>query len=624
MRLGIISSFNISASLILLVIQAYALEWSDLQSMSLEDLSQLEVSAADKIPTPLNQTAASIYVIDAQEIRRSGASTLYEVLQLAPNLHIGRQDANQSIVSTRGFFEDLSNKLQVLIDGRILYTPLYSTVNWDAQDLLVNDIKQVEIISGPADVSWGANAMNGVINIVTKAADKTASLVDISAGTMQSHAAVRVSRQTSPDSAFRVYGKSVTSEGSELDNEMPAGDDWTRHQAGFRYDKQTLTDSFQLQGGAYQADINSDQVPLNMDGAHVLGSFTEKQQLGQLHLLGYIDYFNRDYENYFEESVTSTYIEARYLLNKYGSHALLLGADYRYAKDNTENLQSYGYIPEDESLRWFSTYIQDHISLTETLDLKLGIRLEDNSYTGLETMPTLRMIWNYQRNQSYWFALSRNVRTPSRSDRDLVFPNNPPYYVIADNDFQSETAQTLQLGWKALIQDNTYLNFTVFYTSYKKLHAAILEDTQYTLVNGLDANTHGVEFWGSMQLLDQWKVKAGATFVDEDFKYRENAGPFLNMNENAPVTQFSVQSQYDLTPSLELDFYYRYVGQLAYSDVPSSDFLDVRLAWWPVSDIELSIKGTNLLSSHQIEYRAIGQNDHYFERNFKLGIRWYP
>ena len=254
----------------------------------------------------------------------------------------------------------------------------------------------------------------------------------------------------------------------------------------------------------------------------------------------------------------------------------------------------------------------------------LNVTQSDNSYTGLETMPTLRMIWNYQRNQSYWFALSRNVRSPSRSDRDLVLPNNPPYYVIADNDFQSETAQTLQLGWKALIQDNTYLNFTVFYTSYKKLHAAILEDTQYTLVNGLDANTHGVEFWGSMQLLDQWKVKAGATFVDEDFEYRENAGPFLNMNENAPVTQFSVQSQYDLTPSLELDFYYRYVGQLAYSDVPSSDFLDVRLAWWPVSDIELSIKGTNLLSSHQIEYRAVGQNDHYFERNFKLGIRWYP
>ncbi|HTR00479.1 MAG TPA: TonB-dependent receptor, partial [Candidatus Acidoferrum sp.] len=431
----------------------------NLLASSLEELTQIQITSVARHQESLLQAAASVYVITADDIHRSGATTLPEVLRLAPTLQVARIDSVQYAITARGFNNTIGNKLLVLIDGRTVYTPMFSGVFWEMQDTMLEDIDRIEVISGPGATLWGANAVNGVINIITRpVAPHESTLVSADAGNQEQGAAVRGGGTLDGDVRWRAYARTRRWDETELESGAPVLNRYQRQQAGFRADWQRGSDDFTLQGDVFDGESEQRGTvgtitipPLEGSGANLLARWDRHWSAdSSLQVQAYWNHNDRREFVLFspESDIYDIELQQNFAL---GSHRLVWGGGYRLGEDDVGDGFITGLRPQQSNLEWKDVYLQDEFPLAANLKLTTGLKLEWNDYTGMEYLPTLRLGWTVSANDFLWAAASRAVRAPSRYDRDVYFPQNPPYIVAGGPNFVSEVAKVYEVGYRGLI-----------------------------------------------------------------------------------------------------------------------------------------------------------------------------
>lgn len=592
-----------------------------LMGMSIEELSDIEITSISKNEIPLSKAPASLFVITHVDIRRSGANTIPEALRLAPNLSIAQINAYDYAISSRGFNSKTSNKLQVLIDGRIVYTPLYSGVFWDAQDVAMDDIDRIEVTSGPATTIWGGNAVNGVINIVTKSAKETqGSHIHLTSGPDKDSAYVRYGGTIGQKTNYRIYYKANEQQPSS-DTSLDA---WHRHQLGFTSNWQNSGSSIALSGDAYDGKLGQAQFDDKVvSGFNLMAQYQYKLKHGSLlRLKSYIDYTKRMHPNVFQEALRNYYMEFDYLTTYHDRHNLQWGGEYRMGDDQTTSPGLLAFLPNDKKMEWMALFAQDEYHYRENIRITTGIRVEENPYTGVEWMPTLRIAWNRSNNQLIWTSLSQAIRTPSRIDTEFFIPGEAPYQLMGNPDFESEIATTYQIGIRQSHQSHFNFSGTVYATHYDKLRSIEpVEGAGATLGNGLSAKSLGVELWGNWQVTDAWRLRSGLFRQDIKFYFPDQRIDAPSEEGNNPSWQLIIQSELNIDNNKELDFFFRRVNHLNSPAVPAYSALDVRAAWWLTSATEISFKVSNAIGQDHGEFGSEASRT-YFDRSTTLGLRW--
>jgi iron complex outermembrane receptor protein len=610
---------------------------ASLVDFSLEQLADIVVTSVSRQETRLAEAPASIYIISGADIRRAGATSLPEALRLAPNLQVARADARTYAITARGFSSTIENKLLVLIDGRSVYSPLFSGVFWDMQDVLMEDIARIEVISGPGATIWGANAVNGVINIITRsAADTQGGLLVAGAGNTARSGAVRYGGELANGGRYRVYGQ--YNEGADTENEAGGTfrSGWRRRQAGFRTDWSGGSNDITASGDAYQGTLNMLNLPdIRIAGANLLGRFNSRLADGsELRLQAYLDHTERDQPNTGAQILDTVDLEAQHGTRIGARHSVAWGGGYRYTWDRVQNGPVLQFTPAERSLHWGNVFAQDEITLREALRLTLGLKFEHNSYTGLEALPNLHLAWSVDSDSLLWAGASRTVRAPSRIDRDLFVldtrnsrPGAPRYTIEGGPQFDSETAQVAELGYRG--QRGAALSYaaTLFYSDYDRLRTLEPVAGQGAQFGNMgEGAARGLELWGRWQVKDDWRVTGGLVVQ----KIRTSLLPgsqdtsgATGIATNDPSHYWSLRASHDLADDLQADLMLRHVGSLPRPEVPAYTEMDVRMAWQPRPNLELSVTGQNLLQRSHPEFGTPGLRQ-VFERAVfvKLALRF--
>ena len=577
-----------------------------LKNMSLEQLMAIEVSSVSRRPEHLSETASAIQVITREDIRRSGATRLPEALRLATNLEVDQLDASQWAISARGFNSGLANKLLVLIDGRTVYSPLFAGVFWDQQDVLLEDIEQIEVISGPGATAWGANAVNGVINITTRPAKDTQGLLAVGGGGTELHGlgAVRYGAAIGPKAHVRAYGKYWDRDGTAGPSGQELQNDWTLGQGGFRLDwDASSVDAITLQGDLYQdrADVTP-TADVEANGRNLMGRWSRRlSDLSDLKVQVYVDRVHRMVPGAYDDVLNTYDVDAQHRILLGRRHDVVWGVGYRRVEDDFGPI-GLAFDPERVSLETFSGFAQDEIALRERLHLTVGAKLEHNPYTDFEFQPSVRLAWKATDRQTLWSAVSRAVRTPSRFDRDLVF--------LPGKGFHSEKLVAYELGYRAQPAERLSLSVATFYHDYDDLRSRELAPSgsvfPLVLANGQEGEAYGVELVARYRPTDWWQLQAGHT--EQRVKIRPKPGsvdPTFGSAEAADSKHhLTLRSSFDLPRNLEFDAGYRYVSRITNPNLltPGYSELDLRLGWAPIPRLQISVVGQNLLHARHAEF----------------------
>ncbi len=581
---------------------------TDLTELSLDELMNVEVTSVSKKTERLSDAATSIFVITQEDIRRSGYTSIPEILRLAPNLQVARVDSSQYAITARGFNSTTANKLLVLIDGRTVYTPLFSGVFWDVQDTLIEDIERIEVISGPGGTLWGSNAVNGVINIITRGSQDTkGGLVSLGAGTKERGAGVRYGAKLGEDTTFRVYGKGFNRDPLTVGNGTGIQDWWNKGQVGFRADWSRGSDALTLQGDGYTGTIAQVGDDKSISGANLLGRWNKTLQNGSaLQIQGYFDRTRRVYPGSFSELLDTYDIEAQHRFKVAMRHEIVWGGGYRMMHDAVTNSTGLAFLPNVRPLTLINGFIQDSIALQERLTLTLGVKLETNSYSGLEVQPNVRVAWKFRDDALLWSAISRAVRTPSRLDTDLFAPGQAPFLLAGGPNFKAERLIAYEVGYR--MQPTPHMSFSIstFYNVYDNLRS--IEPgpggaLPFTLTNKMKGYTYGVETWGSYRVFDWWRMSAGYNYIKEKLGFESDSRDSNTAaHGNDPSHQFSARSAVNVARNLDWDLGLRVIGALESPDVPNYVALDMRIGWTFMKGAELSLIGYNLLDHNHPEF----------------------
>lgn len=579
----------------------------DLAELSLEELMNVEVTSVSKKAERLSDAAAAVFVITRDDIRRSGYTSIPEILRLAPNLQVARVDSSQYAITARGFNSTTANKLLVLIDGRTVYTPLFSGVFWDAQDTLIEDIERIEVISGPGGTLWGSNAVNGVINIITRQSkDTTGGLVTFGGGTDELGGGARYGAKLGENATYRIYGKGFGRDNTVNGRGISAQDSWKKGQAGFRTDWGKGNDALTLQGDGYTGSIDQAGDDKSLSGVNLLARWNRTLQDGSaLQVQGYYDKIHRAYPRTFSETLDTYDIDAQHRFRLGASHEIVWGGGYRLMQDRVTNSPTLAFLPERKNLRLANGFIQDSIALRERLQLTVGAKVENNSYTSLEVQPSARLAWKFRDDQLLWSAVSRVVRTPSRLDRELFAPGTPPFTTLAGGpDFRSEKLIAYEIGYRAQPTSRSSLSISTFYNVYDDLRSIERGlGAGPVISNKMQGYTYGVETWGSYLLRDWWRLSAGYNYLKEKLAFESGSRDTAVQGAgNDPAHQFSVRSAVNLASNLEWDTALRVIGALPSPNVPSYVALDLRLGWTLRKGLEFSLLGYNLLDHDHPEF----------------------
>lgn len=603
----------------------------DLSAMSLEDLANVEISSVSKRPERLTSAAASVYVITREDIRRSGYISIPDILRLAPNLDVARQDASTYAVSARGFNSTTANKLLVLIDGRSSYTPLFSGVFWDVQDTFIEDIERIEVISGPGGTLWGANAVNGVINIITRhTRDTTGGLVSLAASGQERNAGARWGGRLGEEASFRVYAKGLQRDSTSRASGASARDDFKDRQVGFRVDARHLNNTFTVQGDAYDGSIDQAvNARKQVDGANLLVRWNKAMEDGStLQVQSYLDHSRRSYPGTFAETLDTIDLEAQHSFTWRGKHQILWGGGYRRSRDAVGNTAALAFLPANLRLTLANVFAQDTIALSERLRLTVGAKFERNNYTGLEFQPNARLAWQLSDQSLLWTALSRAVRTPSRLDRELFSPGIPPFTGLAGGpDFQSEKLTAFEIGYRAQPSPRWSYSVTAFRHRYDDLRS--LESISPSggppavIANLMEGRAHGIEAWGSWRAADWWRLSVGLNTLNKSLHFKPGSRDIggLQGAGNDPPRKFMLRSAMNLGPHGEFDVNVRSVAARPNPAVPSHVALDIRWAWQFSRDVELSLTGFNLLERRHPEFGALATRGET-ARTFLVKLLW--
>lgn len=640
----------IAAAAIALPAPALA-ETRDAVDLSLEELLNTEVMTASRKAQRLNDVAAAVFVISREDIERSGATSIPEALRMAPGLQVARLANNRWAVSARGFNGRFANKLLVLMDGRSIYSPLFSGVVWEAEDTLLEDIERIEVIRGPGAAMWGSNAVNGVINIITrKARDTQGNLLVAGTGTEErAFGAFRHGGQAG-DGHYRVWGKAFTREESTTGTGQRGNDDWTAGRVGFRGDWPLASgDRLMVSGQAYSgptgdrwnaadpasptgfATMNMQQIG---NGAHLLARREWiKADGSEAAFQTYVEHSETGISNAFHEVRSTLDVDFQQRTRVTQQHDIIWGLGYRYSHDRINSQGVFLFLPQSRDFSLFSAFVHDEITLLpDSLRLILGARLEHNSFTGFEPQPNIRMTWTPTPHQALWGAVSRAVRIPSRIELDAradlsATPANPPvpavltrYVPRDDRTLLAEKVTAAELGYRHQWNSKLSLDVTAFYNDYDNLRStsvgSLLATPPYlTLVvvpnNNLTARTHGIELSLDYHADSWWRLQPAYSYLWITSK-TPSSDPVEQASATAfegrsPRHQLSLRSSMTLSGQRQLDLWLRHVSTLKYADragrtIPAYTTLDLRYAWKPTKGLELSLVGQNLLDRRHPEF----------------------
>ncbi|MDE3083994.1 MAG: TonB-dependent receptor [Verrucomicrobiota bacterium] len=587
---------------------------AQLKKLTLEELMNVKVTSVSRMPEKLFETASPIQVITQDDIRRSGAASLPEALRLASNLEVAQVDSRQWAISARGFNNTLANKMLVLIDGRTVYTPLDAGVFWDVQDTLLEDIDQIEVISGPGATQWGANAVNGVINIVTKSAkDTQGGLLFGGGGTEErGFGGARYGGTLAPNVYYRVYGKYFDRDNSVRPSGQDTIDNWHMGQGGFRIDSENFPDSLlTLQGDIYDGQAAQPTASaIRLSGGNTLGRWTRTLSAdSDFTLQLYYDHTHRVIPGTFAEDLNTYDLDFQYRFPVAERHDIVCGFGYRLLDDNVGNTPALAFLPAAVGRQLFSAFAQDKIAIIENrLYLTLGSKIEHNDYTGFEYEPSARVAWSPAGGRMVWGAISRAIRAPSRIDREAFIPSAPPFLLAGGSNFQSEKLMAYELGYRVQPQPRLAFSLATFYNDYDDLRS--LEEVNppasfpVVIGNGFRARSYGAELVADYRVTSTWHLRAG---YDE---LRIHVSPKPGTTDQSsgrseaqdPNHQFSLRSFWDLPDHFQMDAMARYVGPIANQNVPGYSELDLRVGWQPTPAWEFSVVGQNLLHSHHAEF----------------------
>jgi iron complex outermembrane receptor protein len=616
----------------------------DLMDMSLEALMNIEVTSVSKKPQKQSEAAAAIFVITNDDLHRWGVTNIPDALRRVPGIEVARIDANQWAITSRGFNSRFANKLLVLIDGRSVYTPLFAGVYWDSQDVVLEDVDRIEVIRGPGGSLWGANAVNGVINIITKsAADTQGTLVSVSAGDeIRGSGTVRHGGKLNNGGNYRIYAKYSSTDEGGVSKDLDPGfgftdthDDWESGKVGFRTDwEDGSRDSYTLQG-----DLSSGQtgqltlVPTTFAGMTVPGTVVDDtdsdtgnllfrwtrqlQESSDFTLQVYLDHVSRN-GLVLDEERTTFDIDFQHHFVPRDKHDLLWGMDFRYITDDSDSNPTFSLDPDDREVSLFSAFVQDEIDLRDDLQLTVGSKFEHNDFTGFEVQPNVRLAWSMENNKTLWGAISRAVRTPARGEHDVklrIFPLvDPGVPVIAtgDDDFDSEELLAYELGFR-MHRSMWSMDVTGFYYDYDDLRTLDPDFSMFGATlpipfgNDMDGTVSGIELAGQWQVRPNWRINGNYSYLtmDLDLKSGSVDQPSLSAEDASPTSSASVWSSYDVTSQVTVDAAVRYVDEVevfGFMPIDSYVELDLRVGWKPRPGLELSLVGQNLLDDQHPEF----------------------
>ena len=586
-----------------------------LKKLSIEQLMNLEVTSVSRRPERLAQAASAIQVITQQDIRRSGASSLPEALRLATNLQVAQVNSRDWAISARGFNSTTANKLLVLIDGRTVYTPLYSGVFWDVQDVPLGDVDRIEVISGPGATLWGANAVNGVINVITKRARETQGLVVSGGGgtELRGFGTTRYGGALGSHVNYRIYGKGWAREPSVLPGGQDATDDWHMEQAGFRLDWDASTiNQVTMQGDLYNGRISQATAgDIAVSGGNVVAKWSHTVSANSAVTAQlYYDRTNRNIPGTFGEDLDIYDVDLQHATRLGARHDVVWGLGYRLINDRVANSALLAFLPPHVTRQWFTGFVQDEIALIpDRLHVALGTKVEHNDYTGYEIQPSGRVSWRLSPSGTLWAAVARALRTPSRIDRELFFPGQPPYLIAGGPGFHSEEELAYELGYRHQ-RGALALSVATFYSRYHGLRSVEQVNpptpSPAVIANGQYGESYGAEVTADYLITKGWRVRAGHTELRIHIWPNPGSTDTTRgaSESQTPDRQFFLFSSLDLPAHLRLDAGMRAIDDITRQQVPGYAELNAKLTWQPTPQLDLSLVGQNLLHDRHAEFGA--------------------
>ncbi len=617
----------------------------DLTELSIEDLMNIEVVSVSKKAQKFSDAAAAIYVITQEDIRRSGVNSIPAALRMVPGIQVARMDSNKWAIGSRGFGSRFTNKLLVLMDGRTIYTPLYSGVFWDAQDTLLEDIEQIEVIRGPGATMWGANAVNGVINIITKKPSETqGTLLALGGGSEESFFAnARYGGKIDEDSHFRLYAKHLDRDNAIESQGNDGSDESDSLRAGFRFEwKDSLTvlgDIFEGNAGG-RINAASFAPPYSRiieDNAENSGGYLltrwEKSiaDTGDFTIQFYYDRLEYNL-GLLGTEVDTIDIDMQHRFSFGERQEIIWGLGYRFIQDDITNTALLSLTPDNDEYDLVSAFIQDEISfMDDRLHVIIGSKFEHNDFTGFEVQPNIRVLWTPQERYSLWASVSRAVRTPNRVEDGLkidntvlppgalmpLFPGAGVIRILGDTDFDSEDLLAFEFGLRSWFMDSLSIDFATYYNLSDNLRDGIalapaldmsvippVLILPHVIKNNMDGEAFGAELALDYRPFEWWKLRAAYTYLQINLETDDltTTGEKQNQEGGSPENQISLRSTMDIRENVELDLWARYVDDLTGQSVGSYVTMNARLAWRPSKNLEVSLVGQNLFDESHPEF----------------------
>jgi len=635
----------------------------NLAQASLEDLLNIQVTSVSKKEQKLSQTPAAVFVITQEDIRRSGATNIPDLLRMVPGLDVAQINANTWAISARGFNLQFANKLLVLVDGRAVYTPLFGGVYWDTVDVPLEDIEQIEVIRGPGGTVWGANAVNGVINVITKsAADTQGGLITAGGGTLaEGFGTVQYGGKLKGDSSYRVFAKYLNNNHFPDLNGQDGEDDWHLLHGGFRADT-TLSARDSLitegdiyngkEGGIFVHSIISPPQNINALGIGILSggnvltrwshTFSSRRDIS---LQFYFDRYDRDAPQ-FEDFRNTFDFDFQNHINLGSRQDLIWGVGYRHTADQTAPTIDRAFLPANFAGQLFNVFIQDQITLKpDRVALYVGSKLENDYFTGFDLEPSARLAWTPSNRRTFWAAVSRANRTPTRRDVGLdatlePLPGPAEVALLGNPNMKSEHVIAYELGYREEPTDYLSLDVAAFFNTYQGLEsldpsAPFFESNPVpnllvhpiVLGNTLNGTTQGVEVSLNWKVTHRWTLSPGYSFLKMNLHTDASSLDTLsvaNTEGSSPNHQAQLRSHVELPRGFSWDANAYFVDSLPVQPEPSYTRLDTQVGWRLAERIELNLVGQNLLHDHHAEFNDFEQsiNSSLVKRSAYAKITW--
>ena len=632
------------------------------------------VFTASRHEQKISETAAAVFIVTHEDIRRSGATTIPDILRMVPGLQVSQINSNMWAVTSRGFNRRFADKLLVLMDGRTIYSSTFTGVLWDTKDTLIEDIERIEVIRGPGAALWGANAVNGIINIITKKVEDTqGTLLTFGTGNIErSFGGVRYGGKLGNNLFYRGYVKYFDRDGLNISStSADANDSWDAVRGGFKIDwKATIKDSFTLQGDIYDGDsgnledfvapppltpIDNTKNDREFSGGNILGRYSHtfsetSDMILQLYFDRTLDEFNNvevGAGNLSTGAQINTYdLDFQHSFSFGDRNKITWGVGTRHIYDKIKSSANISYTRRKRHAPLYSAFLQDEVTLIDDrLKLILGTKYENNDYSGSEIMPNVRLLWTPDDRNTVWASVARAVKTPTRAQHDInelflsrISTVPLPTFLVAkgDRDTRSEDLTAYEIGYRFNPFEDVSIDIAAFYNDYDDLLTAeagpvdLSNFPTYLSIpavfdNKMKGDTYGVEVSAQWQALDWWQLHATYTYLDMQLHgIGENSVTPELQEGQSPENQALLRSLMDLPMDLELDTTVRYVDHIPTFDINSYSEMDLRLGWKPKDGLELSIAGRNLLDNGHEEYRgtifAIPSSD--IERSVYFKVTW--